>query len=144
MARAAKRFPARAEMLKGLMVEMRRQAETEGPAPEAGEADPHAGLAPAEPRPAGAGAAAPPPATSAPVAATGVVEGTVDLDPALQGSVAPGALVWVTARAAGQSGGAPAAVKRLPAAFPRFELSAADSMMGDEPPRTSGSKPAWT
>ena len=46
-----------------------------------------------------------------------------------------GALVFVTARAAGQSGGPPVAVKRLPAAFPlRFELSAADSMMGQELP----------
>jgi hypothetical protein len=137
MARAAKRFPARAEMLKGLVAEMKRQAETEGPAPEAGEADPHAGLAAAEPRPS---ANAPAPAVPAPEAAStsrgGAVEGTVDLDTALQGSVTPGALVWVTARAAGQSGGAPAAVKRLPAVFPlRFELSAADSMMGDELPQ---------
>jgi hypothetical protein len=133
MARAAQRFPERAEMLKGLMAEMRRQAETEGPAPEAGDADPHAGLAAEEPRPSAATPAPPAPASAG---RGGAVEGTVELDPALHGSVAPGALVWVTARAAGQSGGAPAAVKRLPAAFPlRFELSAADSMMGDELPQ---------
>jgi len=132
MARARKRFPARAEMLNGLMAEMKRQAEAEGPPPEAGETDPHAGLAASEPRAGGNGAAAPP---SASTVRGGSVGGTVDLDPSLKGSVAPGALLFITARPAGQGGGPPAAVKRLPAAFPlRFELSAADAMMGGELP----------
>jgi tetratricopeptide (TPR) repeat protein len=128
MERAAKQFPARAEMLRSLMAEMKRQAEAEGPAPEAGPADPHAGLGSAEPREAET--APPPPAAGG----TGVA-GIVDLDPSLKGSVAPGALVFVTARAAGQSSGPPAAVKRLPAAFPlRFQLSNSDAMLGGELP----------
>jgi tetratricopeptide (TPR) repeat protein len=136
MARAEKRFPARAEMLKGLLVEMRRQAETEGPAPEAGATDPHAALSTSEPAPTTAEpvAASPPPASAARGAS---VQGTVELDPSLAGSVAPGALVFVSAREAGQSGGPPLAVKRLPAAFPlRFELSEADAMMGGALPKS--------
>jgi tetratricopeptide (TPR) repeat protein len=133
MARAEKRFPARAEMLRGLMAEMKQQAQAEGPAPVAGEADPHAGLAASEPVPGAAGTEA---GRASPAAARGAsVTGTVDLDPSLTGTVAPGALVFITAREAGSSGGPPAAVKRLPAAFPlRFELSASDSMLGGELP----------
>lgn len=138
MARAEKRFPARGEMLKRLLVEMKQQAPAEGPVPAAGEADPHAGLGMPEAAPAAAAAApaapqaAPPPGGQSRGGKS--VEGVVELDPSLKGSVAPGALVFITAREAG-AGGPPAAAKRLPAAFPlRFELSAADSMMGGELP----------
>jgi hypothetical protein len=126
MAKAEKRFPARAEMLKSLMAEMKQQP---GPPLEtAGEgADPHAGLASTSE-----------PAAAAPESAgtgTRSVAGTVDIDPALQGSLAPGAVVFVTAREVGSTGGPPIAVKRLPAAFPlRFQLSSADAMLGGELP----------
>jgi tetratricopeptide (TPR) repeat protein len=62
------------------------------------------------------------------------VSGEIDLDPA-RGAAPPGAIVFVTARAVGQEGGPPLAVKRLPAAFPlRFTLGSEDSMMGQELP----------
>jgi hypothetical protein len=106
------------------MAEMKQQP---GPPLEtAGDgADPHAGLATtSEP-------------TTAATESTGArsVAGTVDLDPGLQGSLAPGAVVFVTAREVGSTGGPPIAVKRLPAAFPlRFQLSSADAMLGGELP----------
>jgi cytochrome c-type biogenesis protein CcmH len=61
------------------------------------------------------------------------VSGQIELD---AGKAAPqGGIVFVTARAMGQEGGPPVAVKRLPAAFPlRFTLGSEDSMMGQELP----------
>ena len=107
MADAQRRFPEQAPRLGQLMAQM-RQVPAEPPADH--------------------------PTAAAPTPAKGVA-GVIELDPRLAGSVPSGALVFVTARAAGQSGGPPVAVKRLPAAFPlRFELSAADSMMGQELP----------
>ena len=52
------------------------------------------------------------------------------------GPVPPGAVLFVTARPAGQQGGPPIAVKRLtPRAFPvRFALGPGDSMMGQALP----------
>ena len=133
MARAEKRFPARAEMLRTLLAEMRQQAGTTAEPPAQGEADPHAGLGMPEPAPAAAAATPAAPPQAGPGA--GGVEGIVDLDPSVKGQVPPGALLFITVREAGSSGGPPAAVKRLPAAFPlRFQLSAADSMMGGELP----------
>jgi tetratricopeptide (TPR) repeat protein len=133
--RAKKRFPKQAGMLDSLMSEMKQQAAAEGPAPEAGETDPHAGLAAAEPQPSAA-EAAPAEGTAPAAEAAGGVGGTLDLDPSLAGQVKAGALVFVTARAAGETSGPPAAVKRLTASFPmRFRLSAADTMMGGELPK---------
>jgi tetratricopeptide (TPR) repeat protein len=111
MAEAQRRFPDQAPRLGQLLAQMRE--------------------VPAQP-------AADHPQVEAPAAAPAPakgVAGVIELAPGLAGSVSSGALVFVTARAAGESGGPPVAVKRLPAAFPlRFELSAADSMMGQELP----------
>lgn len=58
----------------------------------------------------------------------------------LAGGVAappPGAVIFVIVRPAGQSAGPPVAVRRLEAALPAtFELSAADSMMGQPLPQS--------
>ena len=63
------------------------------------------------------------------------VSGTVDVDPSLRSKLSPGGVLFVFARAAGVSEGPPVAVKRLPARFPAaFELSEADSMMGQPLP----------
>jgi hypothetical protein len=59
------------------------------------------------------------------------VAGTVDIDPSIRSTIAPGAILFVFARRAGAAEGPPVAAKRLPATFPiAFELSEADSMMG--------------
>jgi cytochrome c-type biogenesis protein CcmH len=59
----------------------------------------------------------------------------VDVDPSLRNKLPPGGVLFVFARAAGASEGPPVAVKRLPARFPAaFELSEADSMMGQPLP----------
>lgn len=121
MTDAQRRFPQQAEHLKGLMAQIRAAAE----APPAGK-----GSAPAQ-----AAAAARAGGIGEGAAGSGAergVSGVIDLDPALAGQVPAGALVFLTARAAGVSAGPPAAAKRLPAAFPlRFSLSGADSMMGE-------------
>jgi cytochrome c-type biogenesis protein CcmH len=63
------------------------------------------------------------------------VAGTVDIEPSLKGTVAPGSILFVFAREAGAAGGPPVAVKRLPSTFPAaFELTDADSMMGQPLP----------
>ncbi len=63
------------------------------------------------------------------------MSGTVDLDPSLKNTLSPGAILFVFARAAGATEGPPVAVKRLRATFPAaFELSEADSMMGQALP----------
>jgi tetratricopeptide (TPR) repeat protein len=113
---AQRRFPEQSQRLGELLAQM-REVGTDPP----GEA---AGGTPAAPR-------APGGATPAERGVAGVIE----LDPRLAGSVPAGALVFVTARAAGVAQGPPVAVKRLPASFPlRFELSSADSMMGQPLP----------
>jgi tetratricopeptide (TPR) repeat protein len=71
---------------------------------------------------------------AAPAAGGPQVSGEIELDPA-RGAAPPGAIVFVTARAVGQTSGPPLAVKRLPASFPLpFTLGAGDSMMGQELP----------
>jgi tetratricopeptide (TPR) repeat protein len=116
MAEAQRRFPEQAERLGQLMAQMRKV--TVEPS---GEAAPPTG-------PEGA-----PPAAAARDVRS--VAGVIELDPRRAGSLPAGALVFVTARPAGESAGPPVAVKRLPASFPlRFELSAADSMMGQPLP----------
>jgi hypothetical protein len=55
----------------------------------------------------------------------------VDLDPGLNGTVSPGAVVFVFVREAGFGAGPPIAAKRLPARFPlAFEIGESDAMMG--------------
>jgi tetratricopeptide (TPR) repeat protein len=120
IADAVQRFPQDAEMIRRAAAEIRRVA-AEEPAVERGGPDPHADLPPT-----GKAAAA----TAAADAVTGTVEHA--------GAVPPGAVLFVTARAVGQQGGPPVAVKRLtPRAFPAsFTLGPADSMMGQTlPPR---------
>lgn len=62
------------------------------------------------------------------------VSGRIELD-AARATASAGSIVFVTARAAGQSEGPPLAVKRLPASFPlAFTLGSEDSMMGQALP----------
>jgi len=109
---------------------------------ESGAENPHAGL----------GAAAPGDAATAPVAAAPAaapapeeagdpaqsVSGVLELDPSLNGTIAPGAIVFLLVRHEGVTEGPPVAVERLPAgAFPmRFAIGPAQSMMGEELPET--------
>jgi hypothetical protein len=131
MAEAARRFPDQKETLGRLLAEMRAAV----PSAEPGlEGDPHAGIGP-------------PPASGEadrrgpdqPTRGAGPrVAGVVEADPATAARIPPGALLFVTVRDAAAQGGPPVAVKRLPAGpFPmRFEVGAADSMMGQPlPPR---------
>ena len=140
IAEAQRRFPAQAEMLKGLMAEM-RQTVADAPL----EGDPHASVAPPAGTDRGGAGREPPPARQAgapegapPAAAGGAagVSGVVELDPSLKGQPAPGAILFVMVREAGFGAGPPAAAKRLAVSgFPvRFELGAADSMMGQPLP----------
>jgi cytochrome c-type biogenesis protein CcmH len=63
------------------------------------------------------------------------IAGVIDIDPSLRDSISPSAVLFVFARQAGAAAGPPAAAKRLPATFPAtFELSEADSMMGQPLP----------
>lgn len=114
---AMRRHPAETERLNELLAEIRsREASEKG-----------GGTIPAAtsvPRPAAA------PGGQA-------VSGTVDVDPAIKMAIAPGAVLFVIARAEGTTTGAPIAVKRLPAIVPfDFTITSADSMMGQPlPPR---------
>ena len=96
-------------MMSGLLAKMREQA--------------------AQEQRAGSGA---PPRAGAGARTNRRVAGVVDLDPALRGKLAPGAVVWVIVRQAGVEKGPPVAVKRLPAsAFPiAFSIGEADTMAG--------------
>jgi hypothetical protein len=114
---AGRRFPAQKAALERLRTEMK--AAEQGVEPMAPVDHPDVGAAAGGlPRPGGAR-----------------VSGQIELDPA-RGAAPAGSIVFVTARAAGQSEGPPLAVKRLPAAFPlSFTLGAEDSMMGQELPQ---------
>lgn len=104
---ASRRFPEKAAMLSRMLARMRQQTEQEE-----------------------AAASGAPPAEGAQTSRR--VAGVVDLDPALRGKLAPGAIVWVTVRQAGVAQGPPVAVKRLSAsAFPiPFSVGDADAMAG--------------
>jgi len=122
VARASKRFPDRAAEFRKFLADLRKQESPPAQASTApAAANAHAGLdAPADPAPRSEGPR---------------VSGTIDLDPSLRNTLAPGAILFVFARAAGATEGPPVAVKRLPATFPApFELSQADSMMGQPLP----------
>jgi tetratricopeptide (TPR) repeat protein len=123
IARASKRFPDRAADFRQFLAEQKREAAAARTSLAPGQGDPHAGLGTP-----GEGA------SGAPAPARGGgrrVAGTVDIEPSLRSTVAPGAVLFVFARAAGAAGGPPVAVKRLPPTFPAaFELTEADSMMG--------------
>jgi tetratricopeptide (TPR) repeat protein len=67
--------------------------------------------------------------------AAAALAGVIELPPALASRVGPSAVVFVTVRESGTTGGPPVAVKRLPAAFPlRFAIGPGDSMMGQPLP----------
>lgn len=127
VARASKRFPDRAADLRQFLAEQKREAAVARTSVAPGEGDPHAGLA----GPGEETSGAPAPARTA----GRRVAGTVDIEPSLRTTVAPGAILFVFAREAGGAGGPPVAVKRLPPRFPAaFELTEADSMMGQPLP----------
>jgi cytochrome c-type biogenesis protein CcmH len=127
IARASKRFPEHAAGFRQFLAEQKREAAVARTSVAPGEGDPHAGLA----TPGEETSGAPAPARTA----GRRVAGTVDIEPSLRSTVAPGAILFVFAREAGGSGGPPVAVKRLPPTFPAaFELTEADSMMGQPLP----------
>jgi tetratricopeptide (TPR) repeat protein len=128
IARAATRIPERAADLRSYLKDVASEGEVPAAEASAGAPNPHAGMAmpgddapqkPQKQAPAGRG-----------------VSGTVDVDPSLKDKLPPQGVLFVFARAAGAaSEGPPVAVKRLPARFPAtFELSQADSMMGQPLP----------
>jgi tetratricopeptide (TPR) repeat protein len=127
---AVRRFPQEAASLRRLFEEMKTAS---APAPASEEGDPHAGVEGAG-SPASRRAVSPAP--SAPAGAGKSVSGVVELDPGLQGSVAPGAVLFVFVRESGFGAGPPVAVKRYASpAFPvRFELGERDAMMGQSFP----------
>lgn len=126
---ASRRFPERADVLARVLPEIRASGRQEAGAEEVGDAHaaipPPAAAAEGQPSvPAGGGAAA------------GGLAGVIELPPSLASRVQPGAIVFVTVRESGTTGGPPAAVKRLPAAsFPLpFAIGPGDSMMGQPLP----------
>ena len=128
IARASKRFPDRAAEFRRVLDDMRKQEPSVAQAgPSSDARDPHAGLAtPGE---------SSPPRSAQTRGGGRRVSGTIDIDPSLRSRIAPGAVLFVFARAAGASAGPPVAVKRLAPTFPAaFELSEADSMMGQPLP----------
>lgn len=140
-ARAAQRFPDRAESLRQLLEEMKARAGPDAGMPASGE-DPHAGVAAPSGPEASTGVAAPAPAAPA-ASAQGVtggssVAGIVELDPSAGAAIAPGAALFVTLRAPGVTVGPPVAARRLAvSSFPvAFEIGQADSMTGAEIPAT--------
>jgi tetratricopeptide (TPR) repeat protein len=133
---AARRFPQEGASLKQRFQEMKTAA-AEAPAPTEG--DPHAGIAPpsegAGGRPSAGGRPGADPAGPGATAGSAGgkrVSGVVELDPALEGSVAPEAFLFVFVRESGFGAGPPVAVRRFASpSFPvRFEISDADAMMG--------------
>lgn len=118
MREAIQRHPEQREMLTNLLAEIR-----------ASMTDPE--------RAAQRQQAAAPPGTAPPASAgsAGTISGTLELGSA-NASIQPGAVLFVTARAAGVTAGPPLAAKRLPVtSFPvAFSISAADSMMGQDLP----------
>jgi tetratricopeptide (TPR) repeat protein len=127
--RAAKRFPAQAQMFARAMAEMRAAGEEP-----AAEGDPHADVA----APGAGVAQAPPTAAAGGEASAGGpgLAGVIELPDALRSRVSPGALVFLTVRDAAATEGPPVAVKRLSAtSFPlAFAVGPADSMMGQPLP----------
>ena len=128
IAKASKRFPQRAADFRKYLTDLKEKETTVAQASAAGgNANPHAGLKTPGDK-----------ATTAPqqTASKGRrVAGTVDVDPSIRGKLPAGGILFVFARPAGGSEGPPVAVKRLPARFPAtFELSEADSMMGQPLP----------
>lgn len=133
MADARKRFPEEAPEISRIFDELKRQVQAEGATMPQGGENPHAKIdkgagAPAPQAPTAAAAAAPAAAGDPKRRLTGVIE----LDAAAAGRVSAGAVVYVMVRPAGEAGGPPVGVLRLPASgFPlRFEMGDGNSMSG--------------
>jgi cytochrome c-type biogenesis protein CcmH len=124
IAKASRHFPERAADLRRYLTQLEGEAPAAQASAASGAPDPHAGLGtPGEGGPQRNGTM------------VRRVSGTVDVDPSLRNKLPPSGVLFVFARAAGVSEGPPVAVKRLPARFPAvFELSEADSMMGQPLP----------
>lgn len=125
MKEAMERHPEEKETLTSILAEIRatmtdpQSASPQAPAPQTG---------------GGMGMpVAPPPAASGPS-----VSGSLNVDPAVRGTLGPGAVLFLIARPAGVTAGPPVAAKRLPLTqFPMaFQISSADSMMGQELPQS--------
>jgi tetratricopeptide (TPR) repeat protein len=123
IAEAGRRHPDQKEKLDEVLVRMKEQVKN---APPAAMPANHPGL----PNPDGSQSAA------AQTAGGPSVHVTLTLDPSAKSS--PTAVLFVIARAAGQTAGPPAAVKRIMApSFPlEIDLTSADSMMGQPLPAT--------
>jgi tetratricopeptide (TPR) repeat protein len=132
IAEAARRYPERAEMLARVLPEIRASAQQGGAT--AAEADAHAAVPP--PSVADGQDAAREPTAPSGGAGPGGLAGVIELPAALASRVGPNAIVFVTVREAGSTGGPPVAAKRLPAAsFPlAFAIGPGDSMMGQPLP----------
>ena len=135
IADASHRFPDQAAGLQRLLAELESGGGATADAAPAETDDPHAGLGlpGGAAAPAGGASSA---AAAAPRPAAGGsgrrVAGSVDIDPALKGTLSPSAVLFVFVREAGFGAGPPIAAKRLPAtAFPiAFEIGESDAMMG--------------
>ncbi len=123
---AAKRqYPAQSAWLESGFAEMKANIETSGPPFPTGADNPHGRLAPNPHGTDPSGISALRPASGPSVA------GQLELDGSLEGKLPAGAVVFVTIRSAGSSGGPPVAARRLPASFPcAFEVGPTDSMQG--------------
>ena len=128
---AQKQHPEHSQRLADVLVKMRQTAKTQ-PA-QTSELPPNH---PPIEAPGAPGAAAGAMATAAPSAPSSPDAIHVTLALGAGTAVPPQGIIYVIARPAGVSAGPPAAVKRLPlSSFPlRFDLSSADSMMGQPLP----------
>ena len=120
---AQKQHPEQEKRLADVLVKMRETAKNQ-PAAQTSE------LPPNHPPIEAPGASAAPAASSSPDAVHVTLALAAGMAPPQQG------IIYVIARPAGESGGPPAAVKRMPlSSFPvTFDMSAADSMMGQPLP----------
>jgi hypothetical protein len=117
-----RQYPAQSAWLESGFAQLKADIEKFGPPFPTGAANPHGNT--------GANPHAPGPSDPRPTSGT-TVGGQLELDASLEGTLPAGAVVFVTIRDAGSSGGPPVAAKRLPASFPcAFEIGQADSMQG--------------
>jgi hypothetical protein len=137
VAEVQRRSPEGAERLRQALTQLAEARGREGAAAADASAgtgeDPHRGVPPPSAAvPAAAAPETPPSAKGAPAG----VFGWIEADAAVRARIQPGTVIFLTVREAGVSQGPPSAVKRMESGgFPlQFELSAADSMMGQPLP----------
>ncbi len=132
-ARAAQRFPERAESLRQLLGEMKARSGPNAGTPATGE-DPHADVAVPGAAPA-TGALGPAPASASGSVGSSIA-GVIELDPSAGAALVSGAVVFITLRVPGVTVGPPLAARRLVASsFPlAFEIGQGDSMTGAQIP----------